>query len=483
MSVPPKKPTTTITVLPGDGIGPEVVNAALRVIAAANVPLDAEMHDAGAKVFAKGIETGVPKDTIESIERTQVVLKGPLETPIGYGNKSANVTLRKLFETFGNIRPVRELPGVDTPYTGRNIDIVIVRENVEDLYAGVEYMQTPGVAEGLKLISRSGCEKIVSLAFEYAVAAGRKRIHCATKSNIMKLTEGMLQHTFAEAATHYPQIETKHILVDNCAHQLVMRPEQFDVILATNMNGDILSDLTAGLTGGLGFAPSANIGSDVAMFEAVHGSAPDIAGKNMANPTALILSAAMMLRHIGEGKAASDIEQAVLVTLEQHIHTHDMRGDGRPYSTTEFTDAIIGNLGRHSHSAPVREATGVRVPPASREVARVAVASRRIVGVDVFIESTEHPEAIATTLGQLTANTPIKFLSLANRGTTVYPQDGAPVGLVDHYRCRLLGEANKEVTDAQVFDVLKRISEKYSWMHIEKLQQFDGVDAFSKAQG
>ncbi|HXC25000.1 MAG TPA: NADP-dependent isocitrate dehydrogenase [Gemmatimonadaceae bacterium] len=479
MSVPTKK----ITVLPGDGIGPEVVSAALRIISATNVHLEAEMQEAGAKVFAKGIETGVPHDTIASIERTHVVLKGPLETPIGYGNKSANVTLRKLFETFGNIRPVRELPGVDTPYKGRNIDIVIVRENVEDLYAGVEYMQTPGVAETLKLISRTGCEKIVNLAFEYAVAEGRKRIHCATKANIMKLTEGMLQHTFAETAAHYPQIEARHILVDNCAHQLVMRPEQFDVIVATNMNGDILSDLTAGLTGGLGFAPSANIGSDVAMFEAVHGSAPDIAGKNIANPTALILSAAMMLRHIGEGKAANDIEQAVLVTLEQNIHTYDMQGGSRPYSTTEFTDAIISNLGRHSSTAPARETKALKIPPASRDVGRVAVSSRHVIGVDVFIETTDHPDTIASALGQMTAGSVVRFLSLANRGATVYPQDGAPVGLVDHYRCRFLRDQHGDITDAEVLDLLQRVGSKYPWMHVEKLQQFDGVDAFSKAQG
>src|SRR5829696_4012402 len=243
-----------ITVIPGDGIGPEVVSAALKVVEATGVDIQPEVCLAGAEAFSNGIESGVPKETIESIERTKVVLKGPLETPIGHGNKSANVTLRTLFETFGNLRPVRELPGVTTPFTGRKLDIVIVRENVEDLYTGIEYMQTPGVAQALKIISRTGCEKIVELAFEFAVAAGRKRVHCATKANIMKLTEGMLQHTFEEMAPRYPQIEAKHILIDNCAHQLAMRPEQFDVIVTTNMNGDILSDLTSGLTGGLGFA-------------------------------------------------------------------------------------------------------------------------------------------------------------------------------------------------------------------------------------
>src|SRR5438132_11489710 len=314
-----------ITVVPGDGIGPEVVNAAVRIIEATGIQLEFELCDAGTIAFERGVASGVPKDTIESIERTRVVLKGPLATPIGHGNKSANVTLRTLFETFGNIRPVRELPGVETPYSGRNLDIVVVRENIEDLYAGIEYMQTPGVAESLKLVSREGCEKIVRLAFAFAAAEGRCLIHCATKANIMKLTEGLLKQTFEAIAPEFPAIEAKHILVDNCAHQLVMRPEQFDVIVTTNMNGDILSDLTSGLTGGLGFAPAANIGNDVAIFEAVHGSAPDIAGQNKANPTALVLSSAMLLRHIGEASAANDIEQAVLVTLESGARMADMQ--------------------------------------------------------------------------------------------------------------------------------------------------------------
>src|SRR5215213_1837201 len=371
-----------ITVIPGDGIGPEVISAALKVVEASGVDIEAEVCLAGAEAFAKGIESGVPDETIESIERTKVVLKGPLETPIGHGNKSANVTLRTLFETFGNLRPVRELPGVATPFTGRKLDIVIVRENVEDLYTGIEYMQTPGVAQALKIITRTGCEKIVELAFEFAVAAGRKRVHCATKANIMKLTEGMLQHTFEEIALRYPQIEAKHILIDNAAHQLAMRPEQFDVIVTTNMNGDILSDLTSGLTGGLGFAPSANIGNEVAIFEAVHGSAPDIAGKNLANPTAIILSAAMLLRHIGEGQAASDIEQAVLVTLESGVRSGDMAGTAKPSSTTGFANAIISNLGKVSSTSGAKDFRAVRIPESTAEVQAVDTKSRRVTGVD-----------------------------------------------------------------------------------------------------
>jgi len=472
-----------VTVIPGDGIGPEVVSAALKVVEATGVDVETEVHRAGAEMFRKGVVSGVPPETIDSIERTKVVLKGPLETPIGHGNKSANVTLRTLFETFGNLRPVRELPGVTTPFTGRKLDIVIVRENVEDLYTGIEYMQTPGVAQALKVISRMGCEKIVELAFEFAMAAGRKSVHCATKANIMKLTEGMMQRTFEDIAHRYPDIEARHILIDNCAHQLAMRPEQFDVIVTTNMNGDILSDLTSGLTGGLGFAPSANIGSEVAIFEAVHGSAPDIAGKNVANPTAIILSAAMMLRHIGEGAAANDIEQAVLVTLESGVRSGDMSGSAEASTTTEFADAIISNLGRESGTSASRDFREVKISPMRSEVSSVYVDNRRVTGVDVFIESTLQPADLAESLIQELAGTTLALQTMGNRGNIVYPAGDQTVSLVDQYRCRFLAkDRNASVSDPEILSLLTRIGDQHHWMHVEKLQHFDGEDAFSRTQ-
>jgi isocitrate dehydrogenase len=480
---PAKTAKRKITVLPGDGIGPEVVESALEIIKATQVDVEFEKCEAGARAFQKGIVTGIPTDTIASIERTRVVLKGPLETPIGHGNRSANVTLRTLFETYGNIRPVRELPGVQTAFTGRALDIVIVRENIEDLYAGIEYMQTPGVAEGLKIISREGCEKIVKLAFAFAVADGRKAVHCATKSNIMKLTEGLLQHTFEEFAPKYPSITSRHILIDNCAHQLAMRPEQFDVIVTTNMNGDILSDLTSGLTGGLGFAPSANIGNDVCIFEAVHGSAPDIAGKNKANPTALILSAAMLLRHIGEGKAANDVEQAVLVTLESGIRTSDMMGVDKPASTTDFTRAVISNLGKPSKLSPPKQYTRVDLPAAQPGVNVVRAASRRVVGVDIYIETSLEPGDLATGLEGVSRTSPLKLQMISNRGAMVFPGHGRRVSLVDHFRCRfVLRDPATSFGDAEILSVLEAIGGKFSWMHVEKLQEFDGKPAFSMSQ-
>ena len=472
-----------ITILPGDGIGPEVVDAALAIIDATRAPVEFEKCEAGARAFQKGIVTGIPRETIESIERTRVVLKGPLETPLGYGGRSANVTLRTLFETYGNIRPVRELPGVQTAFTGRKLDIVIVRENIEDLYAGIEYMQTPGVAEGLKIISREGCEKIVKLAFAFAIAEERKAVHCATKSNIMKLTEGLLQRTFEEFAPKYPSIRSKHILIDNCAHQLAMRPEEFDVIVTTNMNGDILSDLTSGLTGGLGFAPSANIGNDVSIFEAVHGSAPDIAGKNKANPTALVLSAAMMLRQIGEGKAANDVEQAVLVTLESGIRTSDMIGVQNPASTTDFTKAVISNLGKRSKVSPPRDYKTVELPKAQLGVNVVAAKSRRISGVDIYLESDLEPNPLAASLETLTSTSSLRLEMITNRGAMVFPSSDRRVSLVDHFRCRFVPRSSGlDPADADILSLLAAIGNQHRWMHIEKLQEFDGKPAFSKSQ-
>jgi isocitrate dehydrogenase len=473
-----------VTLIPGDGIGPECIDAAVRIIEATGAPIQWEERRAGASVFKEGIASGVPQDTIESIRRTRVVLKGPLETPVGYGEKSANVTLRKLFETYANIRPVRELPGIVTPYSGRGIDIVVVRENVEDLYAGIEHMQTPGVAQALKLISRKGCEKVVRLAFELARAEGRKRVHCATKSNILKLTEGMLKRTFEEIASQYPDIEANHIIVDNCAHQLVKRPEQFDVIVTTNMQGDILSDLTSALIGGLGFAPSANIGNQVAIFEAVHGSAPKYAGKNVINPTAVILSAVMMLRHLGLFEQAAAIEHAVLVTLEEgKVRTGDVVGYDKGASTTAYTQAIIANLGRKSEHWRVRDYKPMQLPEVPPEPDLVRPKSRRLIGADIFLESPLEPVELGRSLEELSEGTRLKLKMISNRGTRVYPPVGAITDCVDHWRCRFIARGDHGLADEDIFDLLRRVASRHTWVHIEKLQEIDGQPGFTKAQG
>jgi len=473
-----------VTLINGDGIGPEVTGSARRIVDATGARIAWEEREAGAEIFKRGDPSGVPQDTIDSIARTRVALKGPLETPVGFGEKSANVTLRKLFETYANIRPARELPAVVTPYTGRGIDLVVIRENVEDLYAGIEHMQTPGVGQCLKLISRKGCEKIVRLAFEFARAEGRKSVACATKSNIMKLTEGLLKRTFEEIAPEYPDIESWHVIVDNCAHQLVKRPEQFDVIVTTNMNGDILSDLTSGLVGGLGFAPSANIGTEASIFEAVHGSAPKYAGKDTINPTAMIGAAVMMLHHIGLFDEASAIENALLVTLESGVATRDVLGDGgAAVGTTAFTDAIIGNLGQVSPSWQAREYRPLILPPSSPDPVAVHPANRRLVGVDVFLESGLLPLELGPSVERLTAGGPLQLKVVTNRGTVVYPPTGTPTDCVDAYQCRFLGTGTDEVDDAQIAALLTALAAEHRWGHIEKLHEFDGEPAFTKAQG
>src|SRR5262245_27080993 len=396
-----------VTLIPGDGVGPECVEATKRIIEATNVKIAWEVRHAGESVFKQNVASGVLPETIESIRKTRVVLKGPLGTPVGHGEKSANVTLRKLFETYGNIRPVRELPGVTTPYSGRGIDLVVVRENIEDLYAGIEHMQTPAVAQCLKLISRKGCEKIARLAFEFARAEGRKSVACATKSNIMKMTEGMLKRTFESVAKEYPDIESWHVIIDNCAHQLVKKPEQFDVIVTTNMNGDIISDLTSALIGGLGFAPSANLGNGIAIFEAVHGSAPKYAGKNVINPTAVLGSAILMLRHLGEFDAAVKIENALLVTLEEgKVKTGDVVGYDKCTSTTAYTDEIIKNLGKKSTQFHVRDYKPIKMPHVAADRDFVKAKSRKCVGIDLFVESPQAPEQLGPGIEKLLAGTP-----------------------------------------------------------------------------
>jgi isocitrate dehydrogenase len=471
-----------VTVIPGDGIGPEVIRAAQEVIEAADILIGWDVCEAGSAVFKRGVPSGVPQETIDSIRRNRVVLKGPLETPVGFGEKSANVTLRKLFETYGNIRPIREMPGVRTPFSGRGIDLVVVRENVEDLYAGIEHMQTPGIAQCLKLTSKKGCEKIVRLAFEVAVAEGRRKVHCATKANIMKFTEGLLKTTFEEVAREYPGIEAQHILVDNCAHQLVRNPEQFEVIVTANMNGDILSDLTSGLIGGLGFAPGANIGDQVAIFEAVHGTAPAIAGQGLANPTAVILSAAMLLRHIDEPSAADLIENALLLTLEQGFHTKDAQSD-RSVTTSRFTEAVVANIGHRPRQARPRDHARLRLPKVSPARDFVQASSRRTIGVDIFVESAVSPNELGQALDQLCADRPLRLKMISNRGTKVYPDVGAMTDCVDHWRCRFVLREEGELQDTTLMELLADVAKRYRWMHIEKLMEFNGKPAYTRAQG
>lgn len=488
-----------VTLIPGDGVGPEVVRSAARIIDAAGVAIDWEEAEAGAEVFKRGDTTGVPRETRESIDRTKVVLKGPLETPVGFGEKSANVTLRKLFETYANVRPARELPGVPTRYAGEGIDLVIVRENIEDLYAGIEHMLTPDVGQCLKIISRKGSEKVIRYAFELARQEGRAKVTCATKANIMKLTEGLFKAVFEELAQEYPGIATEHLIIDNVAQQLAKDPAQFDIVVTTNLNGDIISDLASGLVGGLGFASSGNYGDSVAIFEAVHGSAPKYAGKDVINPTALILSSVMMLRHLGETAAARRIEDAVLRTLEDgQAMTQDLvrqtGGDvGTASSTTGFTDTVIANLGKRpvslSPGLPSERANAPSGPPPTPLPGwtygpeREARFVRRAVGLDIFIATSLSPETLGPDLERL-AGPAYRLDFVESRGTKVYPSVGLRTDSVGLVRARFLTADGAEAVDTELLELQARVATGHpGWTHVEKLHVFDGVEAFTKAQG
>ncbi|MBS2012170.1 MAG: isocitrate/isopropylmalate dehydrogenase family protein [Deltaproteobacteria bacterium] len=330
----------TITLIPGDGIGPEVADATRRVLDACGVTIDWEVQEAGAAVAEKR-GTTLPDEVLESCRRNKIALKGPIGTPIGKGFRSVNVTLRQALDLYANVRPVRSLPGIEPRFEGT--DIVIVRENTEDLYAGLELMIMPGVAQSIKLITAKACTRICEYAFDYAQRMNRKRVTVVHKANIMKLSDGLLLECFRKVATKYPRIEPYEVIVDACAMNMVKNANKLDVIVTENLYGDILSDLGAGLVGGLGIVPGANIGVDAAVFEAVHGTAPDIAGKGIANPTALIQSAVMMLHHMGEHVAAQKIEKGLLSTFEKGVRTGDLGGSA---NTEEFTRALCEAVGR-----------------------------------------------------------------------------------------------------------------------------------------
>ncbi|MGA2745443.1 MAG: isocitrate/isopropylmalate dehydrogenase family protein [Candidatus Sulfotelmatobacter sp.] len=340
--------THKVTLIPGDGIGPEVVKASVRILEATGVKFEWESFAAGAEAFEKYHEY-IPKELTESIERTRVGLKGPVTTPIGGGFSSINVALRKQFELFANFRPIRNLPAVPTRYPG--VDLVVVRENTEGLYSGIEHEVVPGVVESLKIITEKASTRISRFAFEYARKHHRKKIHAIHKANIMKLSDGLFIRCSRNISKEYPEITYGEHIVDNTCMQLVMNPYQYDMLVMENLYGDILSDLCAAFVGGLGFVPSANLGDECAIFEAVHGSAPDIAGKNLANPTALLRSALLMVRHLGEQAASTQIRNAL-----ERVYSHPeklTRDIGGKAGTSEFADAVIEEMQSSAEAAPV----------------------------------------------------------------------------------------------------------------------------------
>jgi isocitrate dehydrogenase (NAD+) len=327
-----------VVLIPGDGIGPSICGSVVRVLEAAGAAIDWQTHHAGAETIATHGDT-LPGSTLDAVRELGVALKGPITTPVGKGFQSVNVRLRKALELYANLRPVESLPNVPTCH--EQVDLVVVRENTEGLYSGIEHEVIPGVVESLKIMTRPACERICRFAFSYAERRGRAKVTAVHKANIMKLADGLFLDSFYEVARNFPHIEATDSIVDAACMRLVMDPHQFDVVVMENLYGDILSDLCAGLVGGLGVTPGANIGHDVAVFEAVHGSAPDIAGKNLANPTALLCSAVLMLRHLDEGEVADRVMGAIRRTLSDGVKTRDLGGSA---STTEYTEAIVARL-------------------------------------------------------------------------------------------------------------------------------------------
>ena len=430
----------TITVARGDGIGPEVTDATLRILEAADAPLELEQVTIGLKAYEEGNPTGMTPEAWETIRRNEVFLKGPITTPQGGGYRSVNVTIRTSLGLYANVRPTSAFaPFVHSMHPG--MDLVVVRENEEDLYAGIEFRPTAEVAKSVKLISRPGSERIVRYAFEYARAHGRRTVACMTKDNIQKQTDGLFHRVFDEVAAEYPDIRSEHHIVDIGAARLAAQPERFDVIVTLNLYGDVLSDIAGQVAGSVGISGSANIGAHYAMFEAVHGSAPDIAGRGVANPSGMLNAAIQMLVHLGEAPVAERVANAWLATLESGLHTADLYREGlseREVTTDEFTRAVIERLGE------VPE----RLRPATFETRRITVPEptpvtvvRERAGIDVYIcweEEARDPGSLARQVEQAIAGSTLRLALITNRGVEVYPGSHPETFLTDHWRCRFL---------------------------------------------
>lgn len=478
---------TPITVAHGDGIGPEIMDATLHILKEAGARIAIETIEIGEKVYLKGVSAGIEPSAWESLRRTKVFLKAPITTPQGGGFKSLNVTTRKMLGLYANVRPcVAYHPYVDTKHPG--MDVVIVRENEEDLYAGIEHQQTAEVMQCLKLISRPGCERIVRYAFEYARRNNRKKVTCFTKDNIMKLTDGLFHKVFDEIAGEYPAIQNEHWIVDIGAAKLADTPDVFDVIVMPNLYGDILSDVAAQIAGSVGLAGSANIGLRYAMFEAIHGSAPRRAGQNLANPSGLLLGAVMMMVHIGQPDIAERVHNAWLRTIEEGIHTYDIYTEGvsrEKVGTREFAQAVAARLGRKPEK--LKPVTYSAAPQKAMEPARRAAAKRAkkdLVGVDVFLDwiggaPDDLGHAVEKAAGEL------KLAGISSRGVKVYP-GGLPETLTgDNWRCRFLNaDGSSAVTHDQIIGLLQRLSAAgFDFIKTENLCNFDGQRGYSLDQG
>ena len=484
MSVDAVEPVA-ITVAYGDGIGPEIMEATLRVITAGGARLEVETIRVGEVAYAQGNTAGIDPRAWESLRRTKVLLKAPITTPQGGGFKSLNVTIRKAFGLFANVRPCPSyFPFVATKHP--DMDVVIVRENEEDLYGGIEHRQTEDVTQCLKLITRPGTERVVRYAFEYARRYHRSKVTCFTKDNIMKMTDGLFHRVFDEVASEYPDLESEHWIVDIGAAKLADTPEAFDVIVLPNLYGDILSDVAAQIAGSVGLAGSANIGSEIAMFEAIHGSAPRRAGQDVANPSGLLLGAVQMLVHIGQGEAGARVHNAWLRTIEDGVHTYDIYDPAvskERVGTAEFADAVIARLGEMPKTlkAASYPSSSERIVVRLSERPR---ARKELVGIDVFVDSLQPVETLARALED-SAGPDLELVMITNRGQKVYPGGLPETSCVDHWRCRFQGhQPDRPVPYEHVIALLSRLAAAgLPFIKTEGLFSFDGEAGFSLGQG
>ena len=476
---------TRITVAKGDGIGPEIMDATLTILKAAGAALQIDEIEVGEKVYLAGNSAGIAAEAWDVIRSNKIFLKAPITTPQGGGYKSLNVTTRKFLGLYSNVRPCRSLhPFVKTKHPV--MDIVIIRENEEDLYAGIEHQQTDEVVQCLKLISRPGCEKIVRYAFEYAKQQQRKKVTCFTKDNIMKQTDGLFHKVFDEIAKEYPEIQNEHWIVDIGAAKMADTPELFDVIVMPNLYGDILSDVAAQIAGSVGLAGSANIGETCAMFEAIHGSAPRVAGQDRANPSGLLQGALMMLSHIGQSEVAAKIQNAWLRTIEDGIHTYDIYREGvskQKVGTRAFAEAVISNLGKEPQQLqPVSYASNkpLQLPKYERK----QPAAKKLEGVDLFIHWSGHSANELAGLMQPLQTEDLSLSMITNRGIKVWPDGFEETFCTDHWRCRFKPVNGKHMHKEHIIELLsKALYQQIDTIKTENLYSFDGTPAYSLGQG
>ncbi len=479
---------TPVTIARGDGIGPEIMDATLHILRAAGARIDVEEIEIGEKVYLRGNTAGIERRSIESLLRTKVFLKAPITTPQGGGCKSLNVTTRKLLGLYANVRPcVAYAPYVRTKHPG--MDVVIVRENEEDLYAGVEYQQTPDETTAVKIITRAGSERIVRYAFEYARRNNRRKVTCFMKDNIMKITDGLFHRTFNEIGALYPDIQKEDWIVDIGAAKLADTPELFDVVVMPNLYGDILSDVAAQIAGSISLAGSANIGMKHAMFEAIHGSAPRRANQNLANPSGLLLCAVMMLVHIGQPDIAELVHNAWLRTMEDGIHTYDIYKEGissRQVGTKEFAEAAAARLGQRPEKLrPVSYSAAAAQTVDARAAIPAAARQRDLVGVDVFVY---HEPGDPNRVGALVEGVNgdgLKLQVISSRGVKVYPEPLPDTITSDSWRCRFVSSGeNPVIAPRQILSLLGRVAAAgIPWSKTEHLYNFDGKPGYSAIQG